>query len=307
MATSLMQTLRTLILPIVLIIVLGNNGTAVAASPDRLEVVRLSALPGDTNSPSSSIRFRVQVNYTLDSSPNGYLGLFLFEDNAQRSSQNESNAMPIGTGAGRATMEIEYAPSGPRVKALTLIVGLFDQQQQLLGWVSTNPMSLADWAGRIEFEEAMASRLAGKQEKAIEHLTLAIKASPDTGNLYYWRADTLIRIGQYDEAIADYTKALELMPQHRASLLGRGIARIWNEQWASAIEDLTAVLDADSEPDAIAASAHRARGVLYAAMGRPAEAISDYETYLSMVPDASDRTNVVKWIDQLKPLVKAGS
>lgn len=306
MAASLMRTLRTLVLPIVLVIVLGNSGTTMAAQPDRLEVVRLAAVPGGADSPHGSMRFRVQVNYTLGSSSNGFLGIFLFEDNAQRSSQDSSKTVPIGSGTDRVNMEIAYEPS-PGVKVLTLIVGLFDERQQLLGWVSTNPMLLADWSGRIEFEEAMVARLAGNQEKAIKHLTLAIQASPDTGNLYYWRADTYIRTDQYDEAIADYTKALELMPQHRESLLGRGVASIWKERWGLAVEDLTAVLDTDSRPDTVSALAHRARGVLYAAMGRPAEAIADYETYLSIMPEASDKANVEKWIGQLRPFVKAGS
>lgn len=305
MGTSLVRTLGRLLLPIVLIIVLGPSNTAMAASPDRLQVLRLSAVAEGANSPSGSMRFKVQVNYTLRSSPYGYVGLFLFEDNAEKSSDTATQTLAIGSGTGRANLEITYKPSS-EVKVLTLIVGLFDQRQQMLGWVSTNPMQLADWAGRVQFEEAMAARLAGKMEKAIEHLTLAIQASPDTGNLYYWRADIHNRIDQYDEAIEDYTKALELMPQHRASLLGRGIARIWNEQWDLAIQDLSAVLDADApQDDAIAASAHRARGVLNAVKGHSMEAIADYEAYLSIMPDAQDRADVEKWIEQLRWFVNA--
>lgn len=297
--------LRILVLVVVLLLVLGSGGSAVVAAPaDRLELVRLAAVPTTPESPSGSIRFQVQLNYALGSTPSGFLVLFVFEDDAQRSSQYTSNAVPIQAGAGRATLEIEYVPA-PRVKMLTLFAGLFTQERRLLGWVVTNPMPLASWTGRVQFEEAMAARLAGNHAAAIEHLSRAIEASPDTGNLYYWRADTLVRLGRYDEAIEDYTKALELMPEHRASMLGRGVARLWKEQWESSWSDLTAVLDSGGDLDTLDAWAHRARGVAHAATGRPGEAIADYEAYLSMVPEASDRAEVEGWISQLRPLVES--
>jgi len=305
MATSRTPALRILVLPIVLLLVLAGNSSVMAAvPPDRLEVTGLAAVPVDPDSPPGSMRFRVQVNYALGVTPSGFIALFLFEDDARRSNQRMSNVVPIKTGTGRATLDIEYVPA-PQVEMLTLIAGLFDQDQHLLGWVATNPMSLADWAGRVHFEEAMAARLAGNQAGAVVHLTHAIQASPKTGNLYYWRADTLIRLGRYDEAIQDYTRALELMPEHRASMLGRGVAWLWKEQWEAALNDLTAALDAGADADTLTAWAHRARGVANAAMERPAEAIADYEAYLSEAPEAPDRADVEGWIHQLRPFAEA--
>ncbi len=305
MAASRIPTLRILVLPIVLLVVLAGNSNAVAAAPpDRLEVVGLAVVPVDPDSPPGSMRFRVQANYALGTTPSGFIALFLFEDDARRSNQRTSNVVPIKAGTGRATLDIEYVPA-PQVEMLTLIAGLFDQEEHLLGWVATNPMPLASWAGRVQFEEAMAARLAGNQAGAAEHLTRAIQASPGTGNLYYWRADTLVHLGRYDEAIQDYTKALELMPEHRASMLGRGVAWLWKEQWEVALNDLTAVLDSSADVDTLAAWAHRARGVAHAAMGRPADAIADYEAYLSAAPEAPDRADVEGWIDQLRPFAEA--
>ncbi len=300
---------QMLILPVVLIVLLGHGPDIAAAAPaapppDRLELVRLAAVPPTPGSPPGSIRFEAQLSYTLSATPSGYLALFAFEDDAQRSSQHAADPILINAGAGRATLDIEYVPA-PQVKLLTLIAGLFTKEERLLGWMATNPMPLASWTARIQFQEAMAARVAGNHAEAMDHLSQAIQASPDTGNLYYWRADTRVRLGRYDEAIEDYTKALELMPEHRASMLGRGVAWLWKEQWDSARKDLTAALESGGDPDGAAAWAHRARGIVNAALGQPAEAIADYEAYLAITPQAEDRAEVEGWIAQLRPLAGA--
>ncbi len=298
---------RKTILPVVLIVLLTHGTLPVAAatasaSSNQLQLVKLAAVPPDPNAPPGSIKFQAQVNYTLDASPSGFLALFAFEDNSQRSSQHSSDPIAINAGAGQTNLDIQYVPVH-QVKTLTLVAGLFNQDQRLLGWVSTNPMPLASWTARIQFQEAMASRLDRNYAAAVDRLTQAIQASPDTGNLYYWRADSRVRLGQYDDAIHDYGKALELMPEHRASMLGRGVAWLWENQLDPAVKDLTAAIDSSSDPDSVTAWAHRARGIANAALGRPAEAIADYEAYLSMSPQASDSAEVQGWIDQLQPLV----
>jgi tetratricopeptide (TPR) repeat protein len=299
-----------LILPMVLIVLLTHAPNTMAAAPadtapDRLELVRLAAVAPAPGSPPGSMRFEAQLNYTLSSTPAGYLGLFAFEDDAQRSSQHSSDPIPVKAGSGRATVDIEYVP-GKQVQRLTLIAGLFTQDERLLGWVATNPMSLSTWAARIQFQQAMAARMDGDHARAADYLTEAIQASPDSGNLYYWRADTRVRLGQYDEAIEDYNKALEMMPQHRASMVGRAVALLWKGEWTEASDDLTAELEMDVEPDEVTGWAHRARGIANAALGKVAEAIGDYEAYLAISPGAADKDEVQGWIAQLRAVAGSG-
>ena len=59
----------------------------------------------------------------------------------------------------------------------------------------------------------------------------AIQDAPDTGNYYYWRGDTRVRLQAYPEAITDFNRSLELTPQDRPSRVGRGIARLWLGDW----------------------------------------------------------------------------
>jgi regulator of sirC expression with transglutaminase-like and TPR domain len=74
---------------------------------------------------------------------------------------------------------------------------------------------------------------------------------------------------------------------------------VWDGQDGRAISDLTSVIDTSADPDLLTAAALRARGVAFAALGKPSQAIADYEAYLSLLPRATDRAKVLGWINAL--------
>ena len=111
------------------------------------------------------------------------------------------------------------------------------QDETLLTWVATNPeqpISLESVPGRVAFTRAMAARNEGDFPGAIRYFTAAIEAAPDNGFFRYWRADALMRLDEFDAAIADYNGALALLPGDRPSLIGRGVAWLWKESWQAA-------------------------------------------------------------------------
>jgi tetratricopeptide (TPR) repeat protein len=293
------------IVAIVLLLILGTAGPATASAGqqapvgDELELVDLIAGGAGPGSPPGTIRLQAQLSYRLQSVPRAFLLLLMFENDAENSSQQTSEPIPITVGTGQLTLDLDYQP-GPDVRSLSLLGAIFTEDDRLLTFVSTTPFSLAPWPGRAAFEEAMAARLAGNNAEAVEHLTKAIELSPETGNYYYWRADTSIRLGQYDAAIADYTRALERMPRDRASRVGRGVAFLWTQRWQPALDDLTAVISSSPKPDRWTAWAHRARGIAYSRLDQPAAAIADYEAYLALAPNAPDRAEVEGWIAALR-------
>jgi regulator of sirC expression with transglutaminase-like and TPR domain len=274
---------------------------AADANPDGLELVQLTVGKPVEAAPSDTVRFEAQVNYRLQTIPEGRIYLFVFEDDEAESVQQTSDPIPVRSGSGRVRLSIDY-PVGPEVEMLTVLVGLLTVDEELIGWVATNPFPLAVWAGHAQFEQAMAARLAGNLPVAIEYLSKAIGLSPQTGNLYYWRGDTHLRMMEYDYAIVDFSHALELMPEHRASRLGRGVAWLWKDQWQAAITDLTAVIATDTERDRIAGWAHRARGIALSALDRRTEALADFKAYLAFTPDAPDAAEVAAWILELEAL-----
>lgn len=268
---------------------------------DQLQLVRLTADPQASPEMAGSIRFQAVVNYRLQTAPAGFLLLFIFEEDSPSATQNSTKGHPVVLGSGQAALEIPYQPR-QGTDSLTVTVGLFRDDQTLLAWSSTTPMSLAPFPSRAAFAKAMAARLAGNYSQAVEHFSVALELAPQTGNYYYWRADTRLHLGQYDGAVFDYTRALELMPQDRASQVGRGVALLWREDWPSAIADLTRGIEQAAPPDRTTAWALRARGIAHAALSQPAAAIADYQAYLALVPNASDRAEVNGWMAQLQAL-----
>jgi tetratricopeptide (TPR) repeat protein len=158
---------------------------------------------------------------------------------------------------------------------------------------------MGPWPGRVAFEKAMAARLDNDFTSADQELTQAIQEAPNTGNFYYWRGDTRIRLNDYADAAADFDQAIQLMPQDRPSRVGRGIAHLWLGDAQSAMDDLNFAIDQSKTPDRVTAWAYRARGLARSTLGDSSEAVSDYKAYLALVPDAADRAQVEGWINDL--------
>ena len=268
------------------------------APADRIDLVGLVTQQPKPDSPPSDVRFEATVNYHLESAPSGSVLLFLFENTASTSTQDTSNAIPVQRGNGQLVLDIDYTLRSD-VKTLTLVAGVFKPEQKLLAWVSTNPIDMAPWPGRVFFEKAMADRLDNDFTDADLQLTQAIQEAPDTGNYYYWRGDTRIRLQNYPDAITDFNKSIQLMPKDRPSRVGRGIAELWTDQPQAAVDDLTVAIQGATTPDRISAWAFRARGLAYASLGQPENAVADYNQYLTLSPDAPDRSQVTAWIADL--------
>ena len=185
------------------------------------------------------------------------------------------------------------------VRSLTLMVALFKSEQKLLTWVSTKPFDLTPWPGRAAFDRAMAARASQDYAAAERYLTAAIDVSPEMPSYYYWRGDTRTYLSLYDAAIDDFTRSITLMPDDRASYLGRGIAALWNGEPEAALSDLTFALDHGTQTDRVSVFAYRVRGTAHAALKQPALAVSDYQAYLALLPSAPDRAEVEAWIADL--------
>jgi tetratricopeptide (TPR) repeat protein len=268
---------------------------------DRLQLFRLTADAPGPEAPPGSVRFDAIVDYQLATSPRAFLLFFFFEDGSRQATQSSSQGFPVTIGTNRVQISAVYLPK-TQAESLSVLIGLFRPDEKMLAWTSTTPMSLSPLPGRAAFTNAMAARLAGDHQAAVESLSHAIQLAPQNPTYYYWRADSRVNLGLYDAAIFDYSLALELQPDDRASLAGRGIALLWKEEWEPAIADLSRVIQETQVPDPPATWAYRGRGIARAALGQAAGAIEDYRTYLSLVPTASDRAVVDGWIADLTAL-----
>jgi hypothetical protein len=265
---------------------------------DKLQITRLVADAAGPDAPEGSLRFEATVDYQLQTVQQGFLLWLFFEDGSSDSTGNSEEGFVVPGGSSTVNLSKVYTPKGKPENVIVLI-GLFRPDKTLAAWSETTPLSMAPLPGRAAFAAAMAARISGDYAKTVESLSTAISQSPANGTYYYWRADSQVRLGRYDAAIADYNKALELQPGDRASQLGRGVALLWKEQWQPAISDLSDTIQSAQAPDLLSAWALRARGVARAASGQATGAIADYRGYLQLIPNASDRKEVESWIAEL--------
>lgn len=266
---------------------------------DSLILTSLRAQQIGSAESNGSVHFEAAVSYHLSSAPRAMLVLFVFEDNADTASVRPTNVTWTPAGSGVTTLATTYHPS-PGLHTLMVVAAMLQDEQTLLAWSASPLFSLSEWPGRALFDQALRARQAGDYAAAVDDLSRAIQLAPLTGAYYCWRADSQVHRGQYDAAVADYTRALSMMPESRSCRIGRGVAYLWMHDWSHAISDLTQVITTGSRPDSWTASALRARAIAYAGRGQYDAAILDYRTYLSLVPNVSDRLQVQTWIGELQ-------
>lgn len=88
----------------------------------------------------------------------------------------------------------------------------------------------------------------------------------------------------YDEAIAEFNKAIEYEPGCAKAYLNRGIAYLMKGRHDEALEDYDKAIELDPAlPDA-----HLNRGTVYVSKGMYAEAIADYTRTIELDPNIAD-------------------
>jgi tetratricopeptide (TPR) repeat protein len=78
----------------------------------------------------------------------------------------------------------------------------------------------------------------GDYESAIEDCNRAIELDPNHPNAYNVRGVVYYKRGDYKSAIEDYTKAIDLNPDYAETCYNRGEARLHLEEWEEARIDL---------------------------------------------------------------------
>jgi tetratricopeptide (TPR) repeat protein len=272
-------------------------GAASPSSGDRVELVRLSTAPPPG---PGSVGFHLDLRHRLESVPNALLVIFLLEDGADPTTQDPVQVTPVSAGNGTTGLNVAYQPR-PGAQTLSIVAALFKDERSMLTWVLTRPLPLAPSLGRASFDLGLAALQSDDPQGARSYFSQAIELAPNAPVYYYWRGDALVRLGEYDLAIADYSRVLELAPADRAARTARGVASLWKRDWDTALRDLDAVVaQGGGERDPWLAGAHRARGLAFAGLGDGAHAIAEYEAYLQMAPNAPDRAQIDEWITALR-------
>jgi len=124
---------------------------------------------------------------------------------------------------------------------------------------------------------------------------------PSFGDYEVRQGDIFLSDKKYDEALERFTAALEIMPDHRGALMGRGIAYMQSGRIAEAEAEFTYLigfLTKTLEPDDLTgigtlASAYTNRGILYDRTGRYEKALADYINALKTDPETVKGPGVI--------------
>ena len=120
-----------------------------------------------------------------------------------------------------------------------------------------------------------------KYDEAITEFDNAIKANPNSANIYYDRGVIYDKKGELDQAIADFSKAIEIDPALTDAYYNRGFAYYKKGDPEHAISDYDKVIDLSPN----SADAYYGRGLAYSKKGELDEAILEYNKAIELRPN----------------------
>ena len=124
----------------------------------------------------------------------------------------------------------------------------------------------------------------GDFDRAIADFTKALELNPNDMEAYNHRGHVYSNKGDFDRAIADFTKALELNPDYASAYLYRGFAYYKEGDLDLAIADSNKTLEL-KPIDTVRARAHLLRGATYLLKGNFLNAFDDFVDSNKYNPD----------------------
>ena len=124
----------------------------------------------------------------------------------------------------------------------------------------------------------------GDYDNAIAAYTKAIEHKPDDAEAYYNRGFLYAEKGEYDHAIEDYDKVIELYPKYADAYYNRGISYGEKGEYDRAIEDYDKAIALNPKD----ANTYCNRGITYARKGENDRAIADYAMAIVLNPNFAD-------------------
>ena len=114
-------------------------------------------------------------------------------------------------------------------------------------------------------------------------------AAKRTAESHFQQGNKLVEQGRYDDAIEEYTKAIELNPSLAIAYNNRGNAYRILGQLLWAIEDLDETIRLNPG----FAEAYFNRGLAYKVQGKKSEAIADFEKVITLIDNP-------QWIEEAR-------
>jgi tetratricopeptide (TPR) repeat protein len=124
-------------------------------------------------------------------------------------------------------------------------------------------------------------RQKGRYEEALANYSRAIVLDPNPASAISSRGETYRQMGRYEEALADLTHAIALDPNSTLAIGSRGVTYRQMMRYEKALADLTRAIELDPN----LALAYGSRGKTYRQMGRNEEALADLTRAIELDPN----------------------
>jgi tetratricopeptide (TPR) repeat protein len=123
---------------------------------------------------------------------------------------------------------------------------------------------------------------AGNYEQAIADYTKAIELNPEKAEAYLDRGYAYEQLGDYEQSIADYDRAIALDPQNAPAYYNRGVVFGKQANSQQAVANFTKAIELNYDP---LSWAYNDRGLIYRGLGDDDKALADFNTALELDPD----------------------
>lgn len=121
----------------------------------------------------------------------------------------------------------------------------------------------------------------GRYEQAIADFTKAIERGGEDALTRNTRGRVYFEMGRYEDALADVNRAIELDPRSDAAWNTRGYILYTQRRYEEALRDLDKALEINPRHE----GAYNHRGLVHAAMERYDRALADFDEALKIDPD----------------------
>ena len=148
--------------------------------------------------------------------------------------------------------------------------------------ISTDPEDTSILA-ETYYNRGTAYSTIGEYDRAIEDLTKAIELRPNDPRAYYNRGGTYIDKQFYELAIKDFDKAIILSPDDANLYIARGVAHIEKHEYEFAASDFSRAIELNPNH----ADAYNGRGFTHYRSGDFGSAISDYNLAIQLNPNSA--------------------
>ena len=161
------------------------------------------------------------------------------------------------------------------VKVVLPIILIF-----LFTYASAQPKQTESRDAEFCFNRGLGSYCKGQYDQAISDFTKALEINPRDTMVYNNRGVAYKNKGLYGQAISDLTKSLEINPRYADAYYNRGLVYSDKGQHDQAISDYTKALEINPRY----AEVYNDRGIAYEKKGQSDQAISDFTKALEINP-----------------------